>query len=360
MMKYKQIALTYLIAVSSTIVVLSVGIAQAQGKQDVESATVNGATIKGRIAEPDDKQLQVSFDDLNVELLQQVQLAVPPLPSNWDQMKPEERQKWAAEFEASEAGQQLIKRRQELLDAAQHFEIKIEKDGNFVVYDVPPGRYGLRGRFDRKIGERTYAFEVFGQVDVKKEVDELLLDPIMIMATPLIRTGENTPEVSIEAFNGKRLENVHLKGKYVLVNFWAEASPPSVELLPKIQEMYAKMRSSYNNFELLSINIDKDRKKALQFVVDHNIMGWHGYAGDWEHDTVTGFGVRAIPAMFLLGSDGKVLMTHSELMAALGAGNRDLSQIVDDRITGKDKPTDASEESKNASESPERKSPVIK
>ncbi len=185
------------------------------------------------------------------------------------------------------------------MDAAQHFEIKIENDGNFVVYDVPPGRYGLRGRFDRKIGERTYAFEVFGQVDVKKEVDELLLDPIMIMATPLIRTGENTPDVSVETFNGKRtLTNVYLKHRYVLVNFWAEASPPSVELLPKIQEMFAKLKSTYSNFELLSMNIDKDRKTALQFVVDHNLKGWHGYAGDWEHDTVTGFGVRTFPHCF--------------------------------------------------------------
>ncbi len=78
MMKYPQIALTYLIAVLSTIVVLSVGIAQTQENQDVERATVKGATVKGRIAEPDDKQLQVSFDDLNVELLQPSSIAGAP------------------------------------------------------------------------------------------------------------------------------------------------------------------------------------------------------------------------------------------------------------------------------------------
>ena len=46
--------------------------------------------------------------------------------------------------------------------------------------------------------------------------------------------------------------------------------------------------------------------------------------------------MRAIPALYLLGNDGNILMTNVEFLQAFGAGKDDLTQIIDDRIAGRD------------------------
>ena len=59
-------------------------------------------------------------------------------------MNPEAQQAWAKSFEESEAGKTLLAEQDKLLSAANDFDVILEKDGKFVVYDVPPGIYRLR------------------------------------------------------------------------------------------------------------------------------------------------------------------------------------------------------------------------
>ena len=105
------------------------------------------------------------------------------------------------------------------------------------------------------------------------------------------------------------------------------------------QDVVEKMESQLTeraDIEMLSINLDDDIEAAQKHVKDNLMKGLHGFAGDWEHKTVTEFGVRAIPALYLLGNDGNILMTNVEFLQAFGAGKDDLTQIIDDRIAGRD------------------------
>lgn len=308
------------------------------GQRRTKKKKNDAATVRGRIVQNIDPDLRLPYNDLNLRMVEQVKLPLPNTPNEYDGWDLEKKKKWVEAYEASEPGKKLMEERKRINDSAQSFDIKIEKNGKFVVYDVPPGRYGMHGRADKKIENKKYAFEVFGQVDVEKEVDELDLDRIMISATRLITRGEQVPEILLETFDGKaKLKNRHLKKKYVLIHFWAKSSPPSIEFLPTLKAMYTKI-GGRENFELLSVNMDEDRKAALAYVKENKIRGWHGYAGDWEHKTVTEFGVRAIPSIFLIGPDSKILMTNVEFLRAFRSGKDDLAQIIDDRISGRDAP----------------------
>ena len=296
------------------------------------------ATIKGRIVQNSDPDLRLPYSELNIRLLEQVDLPLPKTTNGYDDWEPLKQKKWVDAYEASAEGKKLIAKRQKLHDAAHNFDIKVEKNGKFIVYDVPPGRYGMHGRADKKIENKRYAFEVYGQIDVGKKVDELDLAPLMISTTRVLSRGEKTPRIELETFDGKsKLKNSHLRKKYVLMFFWSQSSLPSVEFLKVVQKAQSEIHKR-PNFVFLSVSLDESRKEALEFVKDNRILGWHGYAGGWEHKTVREFGVSGLPSLYLLGDDGKVLMIHNEFLYAFGTGKKDLTQIVDDRIAGRDAP----------------------
>jgi hypothetical protein len=280
---------------------LSLTFAQDESDKDADR---RGATIRGKIV-PDEK-FPIEWGDLEIKLFQQVELPQPPLPDNFQSMAASEREEWWKKLLQTEEGKQLQAERQRLIEAADVFEIEIEQNGSFVVYDVPEGRYGLRGRLDKSIGQTNYAFEVFGQVDVLKGVDEVLLDPIRISVTPILKPGQSTPSVKLESLDGKRqIVNSDLKGMYVLINFWSVDSPPSLQFLPVVQDAIAKLKPQLE-ITLLSIHVGTKQQEGLDYVQVKQVAGLHGYAESWDHDVVTGFGIRGIPALFLLSPGEKM------------------------------------------------------
>ena len=255
-------------------------------------------------------------------------------------MKPEEQQKWATDYEASDAGKKFIEDRDKLIADAHVFEVKIENDGNFVVYDVPPGVYGLRGRVDKEIGGVNHGFEIFGQIETLKGMDEVRLDPIQVAVTPLLQPGATAPPIQVKTHNGQATITLKdFKDHYVFVSFWMSNSP-SAEYQDKIQKMFGELKDKYP-LKLLSICVDEDRKKALEFILQKQLKaGSHGFTDGLEHRTVFDYGVRSIPSFWLIGPDGKISMSQYNFALAFRV-EPELSVIVSNRIEGKDLPTPA-------------------
>ena len=327
---------------TTSILVLLVlcSISCAQTKLQKRKKKSEGVTVKGRISQHEKEDFQIDLSEFSCMLNQQVKLPEPPVPKDkWPQMTPKEQAEWVRKFEASEQFKQFMAKRKKVQDSAERFEIQIEKNGSFVVYDVPPGNYGLRGRAEKVIDEKNYVFEVFGQIGVSKDVEEVLLDPMTVIVTRLAKSNEAIPAVSIKTFDGKATINNQLLAKRnVLVYFWSINSQPSVDQAKLVHKTYMEVKEK-NPIQLLSICLDCDRKKALKHIVDGNLDGWHGYAKNWEHPTIGEFGVRIIPAMFLLGADGKLKMTQWDFRSLMDAPDTDLSKIIVDVLQGKNVPT---------------------
>ena len=346
---------TRLRIIFSVLLLLICNVCCGQNPLQKKNRDAEQATIKGRIVQHEKKDFQIDLNELQCMLNQQIQLPEPPVPKEqWPEMTQQQRQDWVKNFEASEQGKAFIADRKKRIEAAERFEIQVEDNGSFTLYDVPPGLYGLRGGVEKKIGDKNYVFEVFGQIDVAKDVEEVLLDPMAIAVTRLAKPNEAIPTVNIKTFDEKAtIDNKLLKSRNVLVSFWSLNSPPSVEFSKAVQQSFkdvTKQMASQTspsiaakdvapNFQLLSICVDCDRKKALKHIVDNGLAGWHGYAKDWEHETVSEFGVRSIPALFLLGADGKIKMTPFDFQFAMRSADAKLSQIIIDVLNGKNVPT---------------------
>lgn len=324
------------------LVLMSVNVPLALSQDDT-------ANVRGKIefdptrqTSPDGEKLTVPFAEIGAKLRERVIPPRAPLPEGFSDWELAERQKWEKEFLASDAGKAFLEQRKQLFDNAKSFDVKFEKDGKFVIFDVPVGVYGLSGRVDKKIGESTYGFEVFAQIEILEGVDELNLQPLSVAITPLLNAGQSAPPISVKTHDGKLELNLEtFQDNYLFLSFWTIESPTVKREQTLVQEMYQTLESKYD-LRLLSINVDQDQKKALPFVVENELKGNHGFTGGHDHPTIFNYGVRSYPSFWLIGKDGKILMTQFEIAQAMRV-KPSLTAIVSDRIEGKDNPTPAQE-----------------
>ena len=279
------------------------------------------------------------MSEIPARLREYVQLPPPPLPEGFETWEPKRKIEWQTEFAQSDEGQKIIDRNRELLAAASSFEIKFEEDGSFIVYDVPPGEYGIQGSLDQEINGQTYVFEVFGNLEVKPDVDEIALAPLQIAVTPLLSRGSVAPPIEVKSHDGSEtLTRKSFDGSLLFVDFWSSQTPTAASEQQSVQEMFEKLKSRFD-LKLLSINVDQDRKQALKFLLERNLRaGSHGFTEGMEHPMLLHFGVRGVPAYWLIDKDNKILMSQMEFLQAMRR-KPDLATIVSERIEGKDEPT---------------------
>jgi len=110
--------------------------------------------------------------------------------------------------------------------------------------------------------------------------------------------------------DGSTVDLDNLRGRVVLLDFWATWCAPCVVEAPSVVATYQKLHSK--GFEIVGISLDRDKDKLLAFTKQHG-MTWPQYFDGkaWNNALSTRFHVSAIPAMWLLDKKGYVRNTDA-------------------------------------------------
>jgi peroxiredoxin len=139
-------------------------------------------------------------------------------------------------------------------------------------------------------------------------------DPnIAQQATALLAQGElkSKPlDLEFTAVDGSKVSLADLRGKVVLLDFWATWCGPCVQEVPNVVATYRKLHEK--GFEIIGISLDQDKDALLHFTEEHG-MTWPQYfdGEGWKNKISTQFGIRSIPAMWLLDRKGMVVSTNA-------------------------------------------------
>lgn len=141
-----------------------------------------------------------------------------------------------------------------------------------------------------------------------------------------IAVGHAMPEVEFTGLDGRRVRLSDLRGRVVLIDFWATWCGPCKEEIPNLKKVYAAYHDK--GFEVLGIalenaglrpgdtpeqtaaKLEKARRVLADFVAANGMPWPQQFDGKhWKNDVSTRFGIGGIPAMFLIDQAGKVAAT---------------------------------------------------
>lgn len=117
--------------------------------------------------------------------------------------------------------------------------------------------------------------------------------------------GKPSPPLKFTALDGREVDLEKLRGKVVLLDFWATWCPPCLEEIPNVRRAYEQF--SRDDFEIIGISFDVDRLR-LEEVVKREQMPWPQYFDSGGRDAAPGktFGIRHWPSMWLLDRNGVI------------------------------------------------------
>lgn len=117
-----------------------------------------------------------------------------------------------------------------------------------------------------------------------------------------IKVGEKAKDFALPATSGEKISLASLRGKVVLINFWATWCGPCQEELPELDRLQSKHRQ--RGFSILAISVDNEPENVKTFLKKYDIK----LTGLWDRDkrTAEAYAVEAMPSSYLVDRNGVV------------------------------------------------------
>jgi thiol-disulfide isomerase/thioredoxin len=131
------------------------------------------------------------------------------------------------------------------------------------------------------------------------------------MAT--LNIGDKAPELEYSDPSGKMRKLSGLKGKVVLIDFWASWCRPCRMENPNVVKTYNKYKDQKfvngKGFEVFSVSLDQN-KSSWENAIAKDGLVWDGHVSDlkgWKADGAKIYNVNSIPSAFLIDGDGVII-----------------------------------------------------
>jgi len=172
-------------------------------------------------------------------------------------------------------------------------------------------RFALGGATMAFRGTNKELFANFGKEYIKKyktaKPDASIINlQRMINDEGNLDVGKIAPDFTLNDTEGNPLSLSSLRGKVVLLDFWASWCGPCRRENPNVKKLYAKYHNK--GFDVLGVSLDRKRASWLM-AIQKDDLPWHHISDvkGWKCAPAQLYKVKSIPATFLIGKDGKII-----------------------------------------------------
>ncbi|RQO66943.1 thioredoxin [Aquitalea sp. FJL05] len=148
---------------------------------------------------------------------------------------------------------------------------------------------------------------------MKKVLIALLAVAVIgLVAYTLLFDRNAAPQVSYTSLNGQQADTASLKGKVVLVNFWATSCSGCVEEMPEIKKLHQQYGSK--GLQIMAVAMSYDPPNYVQAFVQQNQLPFF-VALDGQGSIAKAFGdIQLAPTTFLIDKQGNILKRYVGVM----------------------------------------------
>jgi len=122
--------------------------------------------------------------------------------------------------------------------------------------------------------------------------------------------GEMAPDIVMNDPEGNERKLSDLRGKVVLLDFWASWCGPCRRENPNVVRAYEKYKD--DGFEVFSVSLDSDANRWKK-AIEQDQLNWPNHVSDlqgWRNGAARDYGISSIPHTMLIDRDGAILATH--------------------------------------------------
>lgn len=140
--------------------------------------------------------------------------------------------------------------------------------------------------------------------------------------------GMAAVDITVHDLEGKTISLSQLKGKVVVLNFWATWCPPCREEMPSMEALYQKYKEN-KEFVMLLVSIDENIDTVREFMKKNNysMPVYH----DPDKDAGSAYGITGVPETFLIDKNGIV---SEKIIGPLDWTKPDVIQFIEDLLKG--------------------------